>query len=216
LGHSLSEKGLEVLPERAEAIQQFPTPKNLKAVRRFLGMAGFYARFVLDFSKIAEPLHALKRKNVKFEWGESQQHAFDQLKAALSTPPVLQIPDFSKEFVLVCDWSEVAISAILHQRIGEDLAPIAYASRLLSPAEQKYSIYEKECLAVVFGCEKYQVYLEHTEFTLHTDNQAVSWMLKHVKEMCRVGRWILRLSSFKFKVFHIPGKTNVAADCLTR
>jgi hypothetical protein len=88
-GHSLSGKGLEVLPERVEAIQQFPTPKNLKAVRRFLGMVGFYARFVLDFSKIAENLHALKRKNVKFEWGESQQRVFDQLKAAFSTPPVL-------------------------------------------------------------------------------------------------------------------------------
>jgi hypothetical protein len=109
----------------------------------------------------------------------------------------------------------VAISAILHQKIGEDLAPITYASRLLSPAQQRYAIYEKECLAVVFGCEKYRVYLEHKEFTLHTDNQAVSWMLKHVKEMGRVGLWILRFS-FKFKVFHIPGKTNVVADCLTR
>jgi hypothetical protein len=95
------------------------------------------------------------------------------LKAALSTPPALQIPDFAKEFVLVCDSSDVAISAILHQRIGEDLAPIAYASRLFSPAEQRYAIYEKECLAVIFGCEKYQVYLEHKEFTLYTDNQAI-------------------------------------------
>jgi hypothetical protein len=96
------------------------------------------------------------------------------------------------------------------------LAPIAYASRLLSPAEQKYSIYERECLAVVFGCEKYRVYLEHKEFTLHTDNQALSWVLKHVKEMGRIGRWVLRLAPFKFNVCHIPGKTNVVADCLTR
>jgi hypothetical protein len=128
LGHSLSDQGVKVLPERVEAIEQFPQPKNLKAVRRFLGMAGFYARFVQDFSKIAEPLHALKRKNAKFEWGEKQQQAFDQLKAALATPPVLQIPDFSKEFVLVCDSSDIAISAVLNQKRGEDLAPIAYAS----------------------------------------------------------------------------------------
>jgi hypothetical protein len=215
-GHSLSAQGVKVLPERVEVIQQFPTPKNLKAVRRFLGMAGFYARFVQDFSLLAEPLHALKRKNAKFVWGESQQTAFDKLKAALSTPPVLQIPDFSKEFVLVCDSSDVAISAVLHQRRDDNLASIAYASRLLYPAERKYSFYEKKYLAVVYGCERYRAYLEHKEFTLHTDNQALSWVLRHVKELGRICRWVLRLTAFKFKVYHIPGKANVVADCLTR
>ena len=202
--------------ERVEAIRNFPPPKNLKAVRRFLGMAGFYGRFIDRFSQMAEPLHALKRKNVRFVWGDAQQSAFLQLKEALSTPPVLQIPDFSREFTLVCDASDVAISAVLHQKRGEDLAPIAYSSRLLSPAERKYSIHEKECLAVVYGCEKYRSYLEHKEFSLHTDNQALAWLLRHAKELGRIGRWVLRLAPFKFKVCHISGKTNVVADCLTR
>jgi hypothetical protein len=160
LGHLVSAQGIRILPERVEAIRNFPSPRNLKAVRRFLGMAGFYGRFIDRFSQIVEPLHALKRKNVKFVWGDVQQSAFQQIKEALVTPPVLQIPDFSREFALICDASDVAISAVLHQKSGEDLAPIAYASRLLSPAEPKYSIYEKECLAVVYGCEKYRSYLK--------------------------------------------------------
>jgi hypothetical protein len=174
-------------------------------------MVGFYARFIDRFSQIAEPLHLLKRKNVKFVWGDVQQSAFLQLKESLMTPPVLQIPDFSKEFTLVCDASDVAISAVLHQNRGEDLAPIAYSSRLLSPAERKYSVYEKECLAVVYGCEKYHSYVEHKEFRLITDNQALAWLLRHAKELGRIGRWVLRLAPFKFKVGLISGKANVVA-----
>jgi hypothetical protein len=149
-----------------ETIKDFPAPRNLKARCRFLGMAGFYSRFIQEFSQIMQPLHALKRKNARFIWGEAQQTAFQQLKEALTTSPVLQIPDFSKEFTLVCDASDVAILAVLHQKNGEELAPLAYGSWLLSPIERKYSAYERECLVVVFGCEKYKSYLEHKEFGL--------------------------------------------------
>jgi hypothetical protein len=103
LGHLVSENGIEILPERIEAIVQFPPPKNLKAVRRFLGMVMFYGSFVENFSRIAEPLHALKRKKAVFCWEKPQQEAFDHLKRAISTPPVLQIPHIAREFVLVCD-----------------------------------------------------------------------------------------------------------------
>jgi transposase InsO family protein len=216
LGHSVSAQGIKVLGERVEAIRDFPPPKNLKAVRRFLGMVGFYARSIDRFSQVAEPLHLLKRKNVKFVWRDAQQSALLQPKEALVTPPVLQIPDFSQEFTLVCDASDVAISAVLHQNRGEDLAPIAYSSRLLSPAEPRYSIYEKECLAVVYGCEKYRSYLEHKEFHLITDNQALSWLPRHAKELGRIGRWVLRLGPFKFKFGLISVEANVVADCLTR
>jgi hypothetical protein len=216
LGHLVSAEGIRILPERVQAIQEFSVPKNLKAVRRFLGMAGFYSRFIARFSEIAEPLHALKRKNVKFVWEGPQQLAFSRLKEAMATPPVLQIPDFSREFVLVCDASDLAISAVLHQNNAEQWAPIAYSSRLLSVAERRYSIHEKECLAVVYGCEKYRSYLEHKEFSLCTDNQALAWLLHHAKELGRVGRWILRLAPYKFRVIHIRGKDNVVADCLSR
>jgi hypothetical protein len=134
-----------------------------------------------------ETLHALKRKNAKFVWGDVQQSAFQQIKEALTTPSVLQIPDFSMKFALICNASDVAISAVLHQKSGEDLAPIAYASRLLSPAERKYSVYEREYLAVVYDCEKYCNCLEHKEFCLYTDNQALAWLLRHAKELGRIG-----------------------------
>jgi hypothetical protein len=156
-------------------------------------MLGFYARFIGRFSQMAESLHSLKRKNVKFVWGDAQQSAFLQLKEALATPPILQVPDFFQEFTLVCDASDVAISAVLRQKRGEDLAPITYASRLLSPAERRYSVYEKRCLVVVYGCEKYRSYVEHKEFHLTTDNQALAWLLRHAKELGKIGRWVLRL-----------------------
>jgi hypothetical protein len=172
--------GVKVLAERVIANREFPPPKSLKAVRRFFSMAQFYARFVKDFSSIAEPLHALKRKGAKFSWGLFQQEAFDKLKLASTT--VLQLPDFPKEFFLVCDSSDVAISAVFLQKLKNDFAPIAFSSRLLAPAKRRYSIYEKEALAVVNVCEKFRSCLEHNEFTLMKDNQALSWLLRHVRE----------------------------------
>jgi hypothetical protein len=139
-------------------------------------MVGFYCRFIERSSQIAE-LHALKRKNVRFLWGDAQLTA-----DASSTFLVLQIPDVSSEFTLVCDASDVAISAVLHQKKGEDLEPIAYSSRLLPPTEKRYSFHE-ECLAVMYGCEKCRTYLEHTEFFLHTNDQALAWLLQHAKEL---------------------------------
>jgi hypothetical protein len=177
-------------------------------------MAGFYGRFIDRFSQIAEPLHALKRKNAGFFWGDVQQSAFQQLKEPLVTPPVLEIPDFSKEFILNRDASDVGISAVLHQKSGEDLTPVAYNIRILSAVERRYSVYERDCLAVVYGCEKYRSYLEHKEYCLLTDNQALAWLLRHAKELSRVGCWVLRLAPFKFKVSHSSGKANVVADCL--
>jgi hypothetical protein len=179
-------------------------------------MVGFYENFVKDFSLLVEPLHALKCKNSQIRWEEPKRRAFEALREAISTPPVLQVPDFSKEFVLVCDASDLAVCAILHKRCEPGLAPTAFASPLLSAAERKYSTYEKQCLAVVWGSEKFRVYLEYKQFTLYTDNQALSWLLKQVRELGCIGRWILRLASFKFTVVHVPAKPNVVADYLPR
>lgn len=184
-------------------------------MRRFLGMAGFCGRFIDRFSRTTEPLHALKHKNVGFVWGDAQQSAFQQPKDALATPPVLQIPNFSKEFTLICDASDVAISTVLHQKKGEDLVLIACSSWLLSAVEWRYSIYQRECLAVFYGYEKYRSYLEYKEFCLLTNNQALTWLLRHAKELGRIGHCVLRLAPFNFKVSHISGKPTVVADCLT-
>jgi len=216
LGHLLSSRGIRVLPDRVSAIRNYPRPTNLRSLRRFIGMVGFYARFIPDYSRKAAVLHSLKKKAVPFIWRDEHQAAFEILKQALCEAPVLQIPDFDKEFALVTDASDLAVSAILHQRVGEELAPISYYSRLLTAAERGYSTYEKECLAVIFGCEKCRVYLEHKEFELQCDNLALCWLLKRVKDIGRLGRWILRLAPFKFRVKHTRGVDNVVADALSR
>ena len=180
-----------------------------------MGMIGFYARFVLGYSDIAASLHNLKRKGVPFVWTEEQQRAFDKLKRALCESPVLQVPDFSREFVLATDASEAAVLAVLQQRVGGSLVPISFHSRVLTPAERKYNTYEKECLAVLLGCEKCHAYLEHKEFELQCDNLALCWLLKRVKDVGRLVRWILRLSPFKFKIKHTRGIDNVVADTLS-
>ena len=198
LGHRLSPSGISVLPDRVAAIRSYPCPTNLRTLRRFLGMIGFYAQFIPNYSKCAAPLHALKKKGARFVWTHKHQIAFDSLKRALYEAPVLQVPNFSKEFILVTDASDLAVSAILNQCVGDNMAPISYHSRLLTPAERNYSTYEKECLAILFACKKCCSYLEHKEFELHCDNLALRWLLERVKEIGRLGRWVLRLAPFKF------------------
>ena len=122
---------------------------------------GFYARFIPGYTDRVAILHELKKKGVAFVWREEHQMAFDSLKRALCETPVLQIPDFNRDFVLVTDASDLAVSAVLHQEVNGAMVPIAYYSRVLTAAERKYSTYEKECLAVIFGCEKCRSYLEH-------------------------------------------------------
>ena len=136
-----------------------------------------------------------RKKGMRFDWPAEHQAAFDCLKQALSSALVFQIPDFD---------SDRAISAVLHQRVGENLAPTSYRSRVLSPAERQYSVYEK-CLAVLFGCEKARSYLERKEFELHCDNLAV--LVAQTCQRCRsFGLWILLLSPFKFSHPHTKSR----------
>ena len=170
LGHLISPRGIRVLTDRVTTIQRYPRPSNLSALRRFLGMVGFYAQFIPDFSRRAAPLHALK-KGAPFRWDDECQSAFDTLKQALCEAPVLQLPDFAKDFVLVTDASDVAVSAVLHRRVDGQLAPISYYSRLLSPAERRYSTYEKECLL----CSLAVINAECTSSTKSSNSTATTW-----------------------------------------
>lgn len=216
LGHIISSGGVKIDPDRARVVKDFPPPKNLKGARRFLGMCSFYSRFIPSFSEIAAPINNLKRKNCLFKWGAEQEKSFRQLKERISSPPVLQIPDFSQAFTLHTDASSNAVAAVLSQSRGGHLAPVAFASRALTESERKYSAYEAECLAVVYGVEKFEKYLQGREFELFTDNEALSWMFRHPKQLGKIGRWVLRLSPFKFKVNHVRGSENIVADCLSR
>jgi hypothetical protein len=172
-GHLVSPAGMRIDPERTRVIREFPIPRDTRGISRFIDMLNFYHKFVPRPGDVAAALNALRKKGVKFVWGKEQQESFEALKRAISQPPVLRMADFSKTFILQTDASGVALGAVLSQETDGVRQPIAYASRTLSAQERKASsTYERECLAVLFGTE-FRKYMEHQEFILETDNQAV-------------------------------------------
>ncbi|KAL2079452.1 hypothetical protein ACEWY4_025196 [Coilia grayii] len=174
LGHVVTAQGISADPAKTEAISHYPVPRNIKEVQRFLGLAGWYHRFVPGFSQVAEPINALKRKGRMFHWSDRCQQAFDTLKGYLTSPPILGHPDPNYPFVVYTDASDVGLGAVLAQRKGfatEEV--IAYASRSLNRAERNYSTTERECLAVIWALEKWQHYLEPKLFTVVTDHASL-------------------------------------------
>ncbi|KAK1633014.1 hypothetical protein QYE76_007329 [Lolium multiflorum] len=172
LGYVVSKHGVEVDVSKIEAIQNWPTPMNVSQVRSFHGLAGFYRRFVPNFSTIAAPLNDLTKKGVIFEWGAAQDHAFDELKRLLTSAPLLALPDFNKQFEIECDASGIGIGGVLMQ----EGRPIAYFSEKLSGAKLNYPIYDKELYALIRVLEVWQHYLWPKEFIIHSDHEALKYL----------------------------------------
>ena len=194
LGHIVSADGkVSIDPERTRAIREFLPPRDTKGIARFLGMINYFHKYIPHLADIAAPLNALRKKGAKFEWTPQHQSAFEKLKESIISPPVLQLADFTKPFVVQTDSSSVALGAVIYQEVDNSRLPISYSSRTLTDQEKKFSAYELECLAVVVAFEKFKPFLEHKEFLLETDNQALSWLLNHPKQLGRIGRWVLRL-----------------------
>jgi hypothetical protein len=217
LGHIVSTNGVGIDPQRTRAIRAFTPPKDAKGISRFVGMVNFYHKFIPNLAEVAAPLNLLRKKGVKFKWDAEQQQAFEALKKAISQPPVLKMADFSEQFIVQTDASGVALGAVLSQEVDGIRQPVAYASRTLTSQERKAaSTYELECLAVLFAMDKFRKYIEHCPFVLETDNQALSWLLSHPRQLGKIGRWVAKISSLKFEVRHIRGTENVVADALSR
>ena len=216
LGHVITENGIKPDERKTLAVENFPIPKNLKEIKSFLGLAGYYRKFIKKFSDIVSPITKLLKKDQDFKWGEEQQNAFDSLKTSLTTAPVLQYPDFRKKFILTTDASGTALGAILSQgELGQD-RPIAFASRMLNKCELNYSTIEKELLAIVWGVQHYRPYLYGREFTIYTDHRPLKWLNNNKDLSSRLLRWRLKLEEYSYQIEYIKGKSNTSADALSR
>ena len=217
LGHIITIDGIAPDPSKIEKVQHYPIPQNKTNVRAFVGLASYYRRFVKSFATIAKPLHNLTRRNEIFEWKPEHQLAFDSLKERLTSAPIMTYPDFSKRFILATDASDWGIGAVLSQKDKENLEhPIAYASRLLSPPEQNYTVLEKECLAAIWAVRHFKHYLHGPKFDLYTDNSALAWLKNRPQPKGRVARWIFELSEYDYELIHKQGRLNTNADALSR
>ena len=216
LGHVISNEGLEVDKAKIDTMRSLPPPTCVREVRSFLGHAGFYRRFIKDFSKISRPLCRLLQKEVSIEFDEDCLKAFEKLRELLTTAPIIQPPNWSQPFELMCDASDYAVGAILGQQIDKLPHVIYYASRTLNNAQLNYSTTEKEFLAVIFALEKFRSYLIGTKVIVFTDHAALRYLLSKKEAKPRLIRWILLLQEFDLEIRDKKGSENVVADHLSR
>ncbi|UYV65696.1 hypothetical protein LAZ67_3005170, partial [Cordylochernes scorpioides] len=216
LGHITNQHGIKPAEHNIKAIRDFPRPKKIKEVQSFLGMCSYYRKFIKGFSKIADPLTSLIKKNVPFTWTENQEKAFQTLKVALINPPILGHFDPNAITYIHTDASNIGLGATLVQKFGDKEKVISYLSRTLSKPEQNYSTTEKECLAVVWSMSKLRPYLYGRHFKIVTDHHALCW-LKNLKDPTgRLARWALKIQEYNFEIIHKSGKKHLDADGLSR
>ena len=217
VGHILSSAGVRPNPEKVSVVKNFPTPKNVKQLRQFLALSQYYRRFQKNFAQISKPLYDLTRKDVKWDWTEEREKAFQTLKNNLITPPILAYPDPNRPYIISIDASTNGLGYVLSQKDEHNLERvIAYSGRALRKAEKNYSITELEALSVVAAFKQFHPYIYGNFVTLRTDHKALQYIYKNKTSKGRLMRWVLELMNYDYEIEHKPGIHNGAADAISR
>ena len=218
LGHTLRGDSISPKVESIDKIADMPRPQNKKQVRSFLGAVNYYRKFIPHCAELMAPLSDQTKKQMPnmLEWNPILEKSFKELKEALAETPILKLPDLNKEFVIQTDASGVGLGCVLLQNHDGVNHPVAYASRKLVDRERRYSVEERECLAIMWGIEKFDRYLFGKQFVIETDHCGLQYMKEGRMKNARVMRWSLALQNYCFRVNYIKGCNNVISDYLSR
>ena len=216
LGHKISATGLEVDQAKVSIKKSLLPPTTVKGIRSFLGNAGFYRRFIRDFSKISKPLYRLLEKDANYDFDESCKVAFEEIKSILVTSPIMVTSYWNKDFEIMCDASDYAIGEVLGQRTEKIFKVIYYANKTFNGAQENYSTTENEMLAMVFACEKFRPYILGSHVIIHTDHAAIKYLMTKKDVKPRLIIWVLLLQEFDLEIKDKKGSDNVVADHLSR
>jgi hypothetical protein len=216
LGHFVGRNGVRMMEDKIEAVAAWPLPKNARDIRAFIGTAGYYRKFIKDFSSIAAPLTELTKEKVKFDWTASHQKAFTTLKIAMQSAPVLALPDPKLPYVVHTDASGFAVGAVLMQDQGKGLQPIAFLSKKMIPAETRYPVHEQELLAIIHSLSTWKHYLYGAKFKVMTDHHSLRYFKTQPMLSGRQSRWKDVIADFDFDIEYMKGEWNPVADGLSR
>jgi hypothetical protein len=212
LGHTISQNGISMDPSKVQEVMDWKPPKSVHQIRSFLGLVGYYRRFILDISRIAKPMTELLKKGVKFVWSEECDKTFHTLREHLTSAPVLTQPDMSKAFEVFCDASGTGLGCVLMQ----ENRVVAYASRALRPHEKNYPTHDLELAAVVHALKLWRYYLMGNRCNIYTDHKSLKYIFTLSDLNMRQRRWLELIKDYDLEVHYHPGKANVVADALSR
>lgn len=212
LGPVISADGVATDPVKIQAVASWPTPKSVKQLRGFLGLTGYYRKFISHYGMITRPLTELLKKNVTFQWTPQADEAFQLLKKSMSEAPVLAVPDFDKQFIIKTDASDYGVGAVLMK----DSHPVAYLSKALGPRNQALSVYEKECLAILLATDKWRPYPQHQKFIIRTDHKSLQHLTEQRVSTRLQHKALIKLMDLQYCIQYKKGINNNAADALPR
>jgi len=216
LGYMVSKEGTKPDPKKIDVMLRFLEPMMVTSVRSFLGLTGYYRKYVQGYSRLAGPLFELTKKDVVFVWNQDYQQAFNFLKRALVDAPILVRPDFKRPFCLDVDWSTKGVGAVLSQKEGRFEKVVAYANKGLTVAQRKFHPMEGECYALIWGIMHFRQYLHRNHFTLRIDHKPLEWLATVLNAHGKRGRWIDMLQDFSFKILHRLSLRHADANALSR